>query len=105
MTTPLVCPACTARVEPRPPAAVALAVMDDNGDERIFSYLPCPSCDRFVLEVYLDRFMGRDEIYVEGDYGADTVAEVRTRLAACPDPQDKHCECPAHESLARGYPT
>lgn len=83
-----------------PRAAIAIFVM---GDEYIYSYRSCSRCGQYTVESYHDRFMGDDDISFFPLAKADGDRAIEL-IAACPDPQNKHCDCDSHKALYYGRP-
>ena len=92
------CATCGRELDRRgqdPPAAmIAVEVM---GDEYVFSFFFCPTCEVYTQETYHDRFLGEESVRVSGPIPkarGDALVEL---IRKCPDPTDKHCTCPAHQ--------
>lgn len=68
------------------------------GDEYIDSYYLCAKCGVYTVEVYHDRFLGEENVSVQGPLpkaeGDAKVALIRQ----CSEPWNKKCRCPAHLS-------
>jgi hypothetical protein len=72
------------------------------GDECIESYYYCDSCGVYTKEIFWDRFMGEESVYVQGPIDkADGDANV-TLIGKCSEPWDKRCRCPAHTAYFEG---
>ena len=83
-------------------AGIAIFVM---GDEYIYSYWQCPSCDQWTIESYHDRFVGEDSIHLMGPFPPEVGKRCVELIAACPDPFDKNCDCSSHVVLYTGLPS
>ena len=79
-----------------PAAAIAVEVM---GDEYIQSFFFCRACGVYTQETYHDRFLGEDSVGVSGPIPKDRGDELVALIRTCPDPMDKHCQCPAHREF------
>lgn len=68
------------------------------GDEYIESYYYCKSCGVYTVEVYHDRFLGEEDVSVQGPLSkADGDAKVEL-IRQCSEPWNKKCRCPAHRA-------
>jgi hypothetical protein len=78
-----------------PVASISGSIM---GDEHIESYYLCPRCGVYTVEVYHDRFLGEEEVTVEGPLSrVDGDARVAL-IRHCLTPWDKHCRCEVHQA-------
>jgi hypothetical protein len=72
------------------------------GDEYIESYFFCAQCGVYTVEVYHDRFLGDEEVFVNGPISKpDGDAKVEL-IRQCSEPWDKKCRCKAHLSYFDG---
>jgi len=95
------CASCKTAIAGKAEAAIAISVM---GDEYIYSYWYCRTCDVYTVESYHDRFLGEDEISVLGPYSRDVGDRCVELVRGCPRPYDKNCDCPSHRALYYGVP-
>ena len=80
-------------------AREACFAVEHGGDEYVTSYWRCPDCDTYTVETYHDRFMGDAARSVAGPVPAADLAASLAEIAACPEPANKRCRCPAHRRL------
>ncbi|MDI6771974.1 MAG: hypothetical protein QME77_05230 [bacterium] len=72
------------------------------GDEYIESYFLCSSCGVYTVEIYHDRFLGEDSVFVRGPVPkAEGDAKVEL-IRQCLRPWDKKCRCEAHQAYFAG---
>ncbi|MCE9582527.1 MAG: hypothetical protein K8T20_08550 [Planctomycetes bacterium] len=72
------------------------------GDEETRSWYFCGACRVWMVEEYLDVFIGDSRVAVRGPF-PEGACEADVALAkTCPAPGDKWCECPAHKKLGPG---
>jgi len=66
------------------------------GGENIHSFWKCSGCDSFYYNDYYDCWDSEnpDELWFE--ISESTFNEGRSRIAACPEPSRKLCNCPLH---------
>jgi len=76
-----------------PVASMSGSIM---GDEHIESWFFCNRCRVYTLEVYHDRFMGEDEITVQGPIPIERGDAKVALIRQCDRPSDKRCRCDAH---------
>jgi hypothetical protein len=69
-----------------------------RGDEEIFSYFLCSTCDVWTVDFYLDRFMGDTFVKSMGPYARAVGDEAVAKIRQCPTPHDKMCGCPIHQA-------
>jgi hypothetical protein len=81
---------------------IAVSVM---GDEYIYTYWHCADCTLYAVESYHDRFMGEDEVTVLAPVSKEVGDRAIELIRACPDPQDKNCDCPSHRAMYCGVPS
>jgi len=68
------------------------------GDEYIESYYFCSQCEVYTVEIYHDRFLGEDEVFIKGPMPkleGDAKVEL---IRQCSEPWNKKCRCEAHRS-------
>ena len=83
----------------RPVASISGSIM---GDEYIDSYFFCNRCQVYSVEVYHDRFLGEEEIFLRGPLSkAEGDAKVAL-IQECAEPWDKKCRCSAHQKYFDG---
>ena len=76
-----------------PVASISGSIM---GDEHIESWFLCSRCGLYTVEVYHDRFLGEDEITLQGPIPQEK-GDARVELIRrCDRPWDKKCRCEAH---------
>jgi hypothetical protein len=73
------------------------------GDEQIDSYYFCSRCGVYTVEIYFDRFLGEEEVSVEGPVPKEEGDERVRLIGECPRPWDKKCRCEAHRSYFGGW--
>lgn len=72
------------------------------GDEYIESYYFCSQCEVYTVEIYHDRFLGEDEVFIKGPVSkAEGDAKVEL-IRQCFEPWNKKCRCKAHQSYFEG---
>jgi hypothetical protein len=72
------------------------------GDEYIESYYFCSHCEVYTVEIYHDRFLGDDEVFVRGPV-PKTEGDAKVALIGqCSEPWNKKCRCNAHQSYFEG---
>jgi hypothetical protein len=68
------------------------------GDEYTESYYLWNHCKAYTIEVYRDRFLGEDDISLQGPISkSDGWARIEL-IRQCPEPWNKKCRCEAHRS-------
>jgi hypothetical protein len=72
-----------------------LAIMA-QGDERTLSWWWCEACGVYTRKEYVDRFHGDADVYFYGPFSKETGDADLERVAKCPSPDDKYCECETH---------
>ena len=72
------------------------------GDEYIFSYFLCPSCDEYTAESYRDQFLGDSSTGTVARISREEGDKIIEAIKACPDRRDKFCECASHRALYTG---
>ncbi len=77
-------------------AAISIFVL---GDEYIYSYWYCSSCDVYTVEQYHDRFAGPDSVNILPAVSKEVGDRAVALIGSCPRPYDKNCECPSHRAL------
>jgi len=83
----------------RPVASISGSIM---GDEYMESYFLCSHCQVYSVEVYHDRFLGEEEIFLRGPLSkAEGDAKVAL-IQECAEPWDKKCRCSAHQKYFDG---
>ena len=85
----------------RSDAAISIFVM---GDEYIYSYWFCGTCQTYTVERYHDRFMGEDDISYLPPISKEVGDRCVDLVRACPRPYDKNCNCASHRALYHGVP-
>jgi len=73
------------------------------GDEYIESYYFCNQCEVYTVEIYHDRFLGEDEVFVRGPVPkleGDAKVEL---IKQCAEPWNKKCRCEVHRSYFQGW--
>ena len=83
----------------RPIASISGSIM---GDEYIDSYFFCSRCQVYTVEVYHDRFLGDEEIFVKGPLSKSEGDAQVALIRECPEPWDKKCRCSAHQLYFEG---
>lgn len=73
------------------------------GDEQIDSYYFCGRCGVYTVETYFDRFLGEEEVSVQGPVSKAEGDEKVSLIQECPRPWDKKCRCKAHCSYFGGW--
>lgn len=72
------------------------------GDEYIESYFLCSRCEVYTVEIYHDRFLGEDTVFVRGPVSkAEGDAKVEL-IRQCSEPWNKKCRCRAHQAYFEG---
>ena len=69
-----------------------------RGDEVIETWFLCPACERWTVDVYLDRFMGEGHVHTRGPLPRAQGDEAVARIRRCPAPGDKWCDCEVHRA-------
>ena len=82
-------------------AGIAILV---QGDEYYYSYWLCDACDHYTVKSYHDRFAGDDEVSFLPPVSREVGDRAVELIAACPDPNDKFCDCESHQALFYGLP-
>jgi hypothetical protein len=83
----------------KPLACISGGIM---GDEYTESFFFCGQCEVYTVEIYHDRFLGDDDVFVRGPIlRAEGDAKVEL-IRQCPEPWDKKCRCRAHMSYFDG---
>jgi len=82
-------------------AGISIFVM---GDEYLYSYWECASCQQWTIESYHDRFLGESSVHCLGPFSPEVGTECVRLVQACPHPGDKNCECASHHALYYGVP-
>ncbi len=72
------------------------------GDEYIESFYFCDLCQVYTVEIYHDRFLGDEEIFVKGPMSKQEGDEKVELIRQCSEPWDKKCRCEAHRSYFDG---
>lgn len=72
------------------------------GDEYIDSYYFCNQCEVYTVEVYHDRFLGEDEVFVRGPVPKPEGDAKVELIRQCSKPWNKKCRCNAHQSYFQG---
>ena len=72
------------------------------GDEYIESYYFCSQCEVYTLEIFHDRFLGDDDVFVRGPIPKQEGDAKVELIRQCPEPWDKKCRCKAHVSYFDG---
>jgi rubredoxin len=85
---------------PQRVASISGSIM---GDEQIDSYYLCSRCGVYTVEIYFDRFLGEDEVSVEGPVSKEAGDEKVKLIRECPTPWDKKCRCKSHQSYFEGW--
>jgi hypothetical protein len=67
------------------------------GDEETRSWYFCEACRVWMIQEYLDRFLGGDSVALRGPYPEAACREEVALVRTCPEPGNKWCECPAHQ--------
>ena len=67
------------------------------GDEYIESYFFCEDCEVYTFEIYHDRFMGEDEVRIQGPISKLDGDEKIKLIKECQEPWNKKCRCDAHK--------
>ncbi len=81
------------KVMDKPVASISGSIM---GDEYTESFFFCGQCEVYTVEVYHDRFLGDDDVFVRGPIlKAEGDAKVEL-IRQCSEPWDKKCRCQAH---------
>ena len=72
------------------------------GDEYIESYYFCDQCGVYTVEIFHDRFLGDDEVFVRGPVPKPEGDAKIELIGRCPEPWNKKCRCNAHQSYFEG---
>jgi hypothetical protein len=73
------------------------------GDEYTDSYFFCADCGVYTVKIYHDRFLGEDDVSINGPVSKpDGDAKVEL-IRQCPEPWNKKCRCEAHRSYFQGW--
>jgi hypothetical protein len=75
-----------------------------TGDEYIYSYFHCVSCDVYTVEGYHDRFLGDSEAFLLPELSREEGDAAVALIERCPDPSRKLCDCESHRALYTGRP-
>ena len=87
------------KVMDRSVASISGSIM---GDEYTESFFFCSQCEVYTLEIYHDRFLGDDDVFVRGPISkAEGDAKVEL-IRQCSEPWDKKCRCQAHIKYFEG---
>ncbi|MCL5269399.1 MAG: hypothetical protein M1457_02330 [bacterium] len=68
------------------------------GDEYIETYYYCAECGVYTVEVCHDRFLGEEEVSVQGPVSKTEGDEKVALIRRCSRPWDKKCRCKAHRT-------
>jgi hypothetical protein len=68
------------------------------GDEYTDSYYFCSRCGFYTVEVYHDRFLGEDEISLQGPVSKSEGDAKVALIKECSESWNKKCRCKAHRS-------
>jgi hypothetical protein len=90
------CIRCKADLGRKPRAAIAIMV---GGDERIQSWFWCDGCAVYTGEDFHDRFLGDSDAHAFGPIAKAEGDRIVALVAACPNPQNKYCDCASHRAL------
>jgi hypothetical protein len=83
----------------RPVASISGSIM---GDEYTESFFFCSQCDVYTVEIYHDRFLGDDDVFVRGPISKPEGDAKVELIKQCSEPWDKKCRCKAHQSYFDG---
>ncbi len=72
------------------------------GDEYIETYYYCKSCNSYTVDVYHDRFLNEEVIFVRGPLTKKEGDAIIDLIKKCPDPYDKKCRCDTHKEYFGG---
>ncbi len=73
---------------------------DGDNDELALQSLCCTSCGLDAVGIYRESRRGAGDSWDHTGWpvtDAEAFGELQARLAGCSRPQDKRCDCPAHE--------
>jgi hypothetical protein len=80
-------------------ASISGSVM---GDEYIETYYFCEKCNVYTREIYHDRFLGEEEIFLQGPISREQGDADVALIKKCKEPWNKKCRCDAHMEYFRG---
>lgn len=72
------------------------------GDEYIETYYFCENCRVYTREIYHDRFLGEEEIFLQGPISREQGDADVALIKKCSQPWNKKCRCKAHMEYFRG---
>jgi hypothetical protein len=72
------------------------------GDECIESYYYCEGCGVYTKEIFFDRFLGGESIYIQGPIQKPDGDARVALINNCPEPWNKRCRCAAHLAYFEG---
>ena len=69
------------------------------GDEHIYAYWFCKSCDFYTRKIFIDSFLGPE--YALGPTRVDRKEgdKLVELIRRCPDPGSKRCNCETHRKF------
>jgi len=66
------------------------------GDEWSESWLFCPECNLYSVEIFCEPFLGEETVSVRGPVPREAGDAQIALIAQCSRPWDKKCRCQAH---------
>lgn len=89
------CPHCRSGLISKD-ASISLLLL--NGNEETVSVYYCPKCQKYYMRGFEDVFIGEPDykIWSYGSFSEEKGEEMIKQIKSCPNPFDKHCDCPAH---------
>lgn len=72
------------------------------GDEYTDSYYFCGRCQVYTVKVYHDRFLGEDDVSIQGPVEKSEGDAKVELIRQCSEPWNKKCRCKAHQSYFGG---
>lgn len=72
------------------------------GDEYIETYFFCKNCSVYTVEIYHDRFLGEEEISIQGPIPQSEGDAKVELIKKCSQPWNKKCRCAAHKEYFAG---
>ena len=93
------CAKCLLEFPEKAVRLAGIAVMG-LGDEYVYSYFWCGACQHYTVESYRDRFEGGDSVTILPPVSREVGDRAVALIRACPNPMNKHCDCPSHRALS-----
>jgi hypothetical protein len=70
-----------------------------DGDDWTFNFFYCNICKVYTVREGYDRFLGDEYEISFFSEDKEKGAHVIELIHACPEPRNKHCDCPSHKAL------